>query len=64
MGMAAKKIIVVPCMVNSRLKVSGETKWLFATASCARMIEASIPPITRKMMPYPKYISPAFCDRP
>ena len=30
-GMTTKKIIVVPCIVNMRLKTSGETKWLCGT---------------------------------
>ena len=45
--MATKKIIVVPCIVNRRLKTCGETKWLCGTMSWMRMIVASIPPITR-----------------
>ncbi len=51
MGMAAKKIMVVPCMVNMRLNVCGETRWLLANANWARMIAASMPPITRNRMP-------------
>ena len=35
--------MVVPCMVNSRLKICGETKSLLRTANWIRMIVASMP---------------------
>ncbi len=47
--MATKKIIVVPCIVNIRLKTWGETKSLCGRISWMRMMVASIPPITRKI---------------
>ena len=48
-GMIARKIMVVPCMVNSSLKVCALTRLLSGRASCARMISASMPPIRKKM---------------
>ncbi len=36
--MPTKKTIVVPCIVNSRLKTCGDTKSLWGTASWMRMI--------------------------
>src|SRR5258708_5065585 len=51
--------MVVPCMVNSRLKTCGETTLLCAAASCIRMIVASIPPTTRNTRAYPIYIRPS-----
>ena len=47
--MPMKKTIVVPCMVNIRLKTSGETKVLCGTASWIRMMSASMPPTTIKI---------------
>ncbi len=44
--MATKKIIVVPCMVNMRLKTWGETKSLCGNMSCTRMTSASHPATT------------------
>jgi hypothetical protein len=52
-GMATKKIIVVPCMVNIWLNTCGETKPLCGRANCSRMTIASIPPMIRKRIPYP-----------
>ena len=46
-GMIARKIIVVPCMVNSPLKVSAVTTAFAGLASCSRIRSASMPP-TRK----------------
>ena len=45
--MATKKIMVVPCIVNMRLKTCGETKSLCGRISWIRMMIASIPPMTR-----------------
>ena len=45
--MTTKKIMVVPCMVNMRLKTCGETKSLCGCISWMRMMSASTPPITR-----------------
>ena len=46
--MTTKKIIVVPCIVNIRLKTCGETKLLCACINWMRMINASMPANTRK----------------
>jgi hypothetical protein len=46
-GMIARKIIVVPCMVNSPLKVSAVTTAFAGLASCSRIRSGSMPP-TRK----------------
>jgi len=45
--MIARKIIVVPCMVNSPLKVSAVTTAFAGLASCSRIRSGSMPP-TRK----------------
>ena len=47
--MATKKIIVVPCIVNIRLKTCGDTKSLCGYISWMRMISASMPAMTRKI---------------
>src|SRR6266404_7168087 len=57
--MATKKIIVVPCIVNMRLKTSGDTKSLCAVTSCTRMTVASMPPITRHASAYTMYMMPS-----
>ena len=41
--MATKKIMVVPCIVNIRLKTCGETKSLCGPMSWIRMMVASTP---------------------
>ena len=46
--MATKKTMVVPCMVNMRLKTCGETKSLCGCISWMRMMMASTPATTRK----------------
>ena len=48
-GMIARKIMVVPCIVNSWLYVSGARNVLFGEPSCMRMMSASTPPIRKKM---------------
>ena len=47
-GMIARKIMVVPCIVNSWLYVSGARKVLFGDPSWIRSSRASIPPIRKK----------------
>ena len=47
-GMIARKIMVVPCMVNSSLKRCAPTSVPSGCASCRRMISASMPPTTKK----------------
>src|SRR5262249_23073070 len=59
MGMATKKIIVVPCMVMRRLKTCGGTRWLFGTTSCSRMTVAIEPATSRKRMPLTMYMMPS-----
>ncbi len=51
--------MVVPCMVNSRLKVSGPTTWLFANASCSRITDAITPAISKNIRAVTMYISPS-----
>jgi hypothetical protein len=48
-GMTKRKIIVVPCIVKSWLKASGDTNVPFGVASWMRIISASRPPIRKKM---------------
>ena len=48
-GITARKIIVVPCIVNSSLNVCALTSVLSGRASCRRMMIASMPPIRKKM---------------
>ena len=50
-GIAARKIIVVPCSVKNWLYWSCEMKPISGPASCKRIIIARIPPIPRKNMP-------------
>jgi len=47
-GMMARKIMVVPCMVNSSLKVWAESTVPSGLASCSRMRSASTPPTRKK----------------
>jgi hypothetical protein len=46
--MTPRKIMVVPCIVNSWLYVSALTRCRFGPPSCARIITASRPPTTKK----------------
>jgi len=48
-GMTARKIIVVPCIVNSVLYCCAVRTLLFGTISWVRMSSASKPPIRKKM---------------
>src|SRR5215813_12109478 len=57
-GIATKKIIVVPCIVNSSLKISGGTTFAWAFISCSRMTVASSPPTTRKTRAMTMYMMP------
>jgi hypothetical protein len=47
-GMIARKIMVVPCIVNSALYISALTSCPFGPWSWARMITASSPPTRKK----------------
>ena len=47
-GIATRKIIVVPCMENIWLYVSGAMSFRFGAASCARITIASMPPARKK----------------
>ena len=51
--------MLVPCMVKSRLKVSGGMICRPDHASCRRIRLASIPAMTRKRRPAPTYITPS-----
>ena len=48
-GMMARKIMVVPCIVKSWLKISGETRSCPGRASWARITSASRPPDMNRM---------------
>ena len=50
-GMTARKIIVVPCIVNSWLYISAEMSLPLGVASWARSTAASRPPNTKKNRP-------------
>ena len=47
-GMIARKIMVVPCMVNSWLYLSGDRKVFSGVPSWIRSSSASIPPRRKK----------------
>jgi hypothetical protein len=47
-GITPRKIMVVPCIVNSWLYISGLTKPCSGFASCQRISSASRPPIRKK----------------
>ena len=49
MGMIARKIMVVACMVNSWLNIDALTSVLPGAHSCRRMTSASSPPMTKKV---------------
>jgi hypothetical protein len=57
-GMIARKIMVVPCMVNSSLYVFSFTTPLSGRMSWARMISASMPPSRKKAKADTPYIMP------
>ena len=56
--MTTMNTIVVPCMVNSELYVSGLTIDRFGAVSCARMMSDSIPPRMEKASAVKPYRSP------
>ena len=58
--MTTRKIIVVPCIVNSWLKTSGDTTCPFGPLSCQRMISASKPPIANQASAVYMYSAPIF----
>ena len=47
-GITARKIIVVPCIVNMVLYCCAVSTVLFGTINCSRIIRASLPPTSRK----------------
>ena len=47
-GMTARKIIVVPCIVKSALKVWAPSTWPLGWASWSRSSSASRPPSRKK----------------
>src|SRR5258705_13674575 len=57
--MPNRNTIVVPCMVKSRLKVSGGTICSADHASCSRIMDASRPAIARKKKPTATYMIPS-----
>src|SRR5437867_2870612 len=59
MGMPTRNTMVVPCMVKSRLNVSGGTTWRPGKASCKRIVDASRPATTRKAIPVTTYMIPS-----
>jgi hypothetical protein len=48
-GDAYRKIIVIPCMLNSWLYASGLSRWRAGAESCARIAAASRPPTSMKV---------------
>ena len=59
-GMTPRKIIVVPCMVNSWLYMRAVTKSLSGRANCVRMAKASTPPMRKKSIAKAPYMMPSF----
>src|SRR5262245_39728615 len=57
--MPNRNTMVVPCMVKSRLNVSGGTTWRPDQASCSRMVEASRPAMTMKTSAVTTYMIPS-----
>ena len=57
-GMIARKIMVVPCIVNSWLYVSGDRNVLFGVPSWIRSSSASMPPIRKKTKAVAPYRMP------
>ena len=47
-GITTRKIIVMPCMVNTWLYCAAFSTVPLACTSCRRMSSASTPPITKK----------------
>ena len=59
-GMTARKIIVVPCMVNIVLYCWAVSRVLFGTISWRRISRASQPPTSRKTSANRPYMKPIF----
>src|SRR5215813_5243736 len=59
MGMPNRNTMVVPCMVKSRLKVSGGTMCRPGHASCRRIMVASNPATTTKISAVRTYMMPS-----
>jgi hypothetical protein len=59
-GMPTRNTMVVPCMVNRRLKVVGGRKVLLGTASWMRISDASKPAIRKNTRADEMYITPSF----
>ena len=57
-GIAAKKIIVVPCKVKNELYSVSVRKVFSGTASCILNNRARKPPTRKKKNPYKKYRIP------
>src|SRR3954452_10619198 len=57
-GTTNRKIIVVPCIVNSWLYVCGVSSVLSAWLSCRRIISASTPPRMKKANVRTRYMIP------
>src|SRR3954447_3143589 len=57
-GTTNRKIIVVPCIVNSSLYVCGVSRSLLGTASCRRISRASTPPRMKKPNVRTRYMIP------
>ena len=58
-GMPTRNTIVVPCIVNRRLKTCGDNTVLFGTASWSRISDASKPATKKKNSPEPMYMTPS-----
>ena len=59
-GMTARKIIVVPCIVNIVLYCGAVSSVLLGTMSCRRMSRASQPPTRKKNRANEPYRKPIF----
>src|SRR5215831_15883809 len=59
MGMPNRNTMVVPCMVKSRLKVSGGTMCRPDHASCSRIMVASKPATTTNISAVSTYMMPS-----
>src|SRR5437763_1132170 len=59
-GTTNRKIIVVPCIVNSSLYVFGSRRVLSAWLSCRRISSASVPPRRKKTKVRTMYMIPIF----
>ena len=54
-GMTTRKIMVVPCIVNSSLNISADTTRPFGNISWRRMMLASRPPTRNQNSEVPRY---------